>query len=322
MNKITPFLIVQQDLLQVEKDLEAIIHSPVHTVNEIHRHLLKAGGKRLRPALYLLCAKTKEALNRPLLTTAVAIELIHMATLVHDDVLDNAETRRSLPTANVIWGNQVTVLAGDYLFAKAFSMIAGLNDGESLKKLTEVVCAVCEGEIIQNKTIFDVSQTEADYLDRLAKKTADFIAVSCELGAKSAGLGAGEVDALRTFGYDIGMAFQLTDDILDVTASEEQVGKPVGNDLRQGIITLPVIYALQNSPRREELREMIAARDMTEENIRLALKIVKEAGAVQYAYKKTDDYLKHSLSVLPSCLSEHVRQALHNVVEFIGMRKY
>jgi heptaprenyl diphosphate synthase len=316
------FAIIQQDLLQVETELQSVIHSPVDTVNHIYTHLLQAGGKRLRPALYLLCAKSGALGRQPELSLAVAIELIHMATLVHDDVIDNAETRRSAPTANVLWGNHVSVLAGDYLFAKAFSIIAANEDHECLKKLTEIVCSICEGEIIQNKSAFDPDQTETEYLLKLAKKTADFIAVSCELGGIAAGHSPSAVQALRRYGYALGMAFQLTDDILDVVASAEQMGKPVGNDLRQGIITLPVIYALCHSPHSFELREIISSRDMSEAKVNRGLAIVHETGAVEYCYRRVSDYLDQARNALPSELNTDVRATLATVADFIGLRKY
>lgn len=316
------FGIVQSDLHQLEADMQSLIQSPVGTVNEIYTHLLQAGGKRLRPALYLLCARSGQQDVKPPLGIAVAIELIHMATLVHDDVIDNAEIRRSMPTANKLWGNQVTVLAGDYLFAKAFSIIAAHGDSECLCKLTEVVCRICEGEIVQSKSAFDIKQTEEEYLDRLAQKTADFIAVSCELGAMSANYSATDIEALRKYGYAIGMAFQLTDDLLDVTASAQQIGKPVGNDLRQGILTLPVLYALKHSIHREELREIIISRDMTDANVNRGLAIVHESDAVAYSYHKVSEYLQQARVVLPDTLNDGARSTLVAVADFIGLRKY
>ncbi|MCX7780444.1 MAG: polyprenyl synthetase family protein, partial [Negativicutes bacterium] len=145
------FAVIQQDLKQVETELKSVIQSPVDRVNHIYSHLLQAGGKRLRPALYMLCAKSRNISHEPQWPLALAIELIHMATLVHDDVIDNAAPRRSHPTANVVWGNHVSVLAGDYLFAKAFSIVAANADNRCLRKLTEVVCSICEGEILQSK---------------------------------------------------------------------------------------------------------------------------------------------------------------------------
>lgn len=322
MYKHPVFGMIRTDLQQLEDSLQASIQSPVHTINHVYTHLLQAGGKRLRPALYLLCSRSRNRETAPSMDLAVAIELIHMATLVHDDVIDNAATRRSLPTANVVWGNHVTVLAGDYLFARAFSLLAANENKECLTKMIEIVCRICEGEILQNKSAFNPEQTEEQYLSRLAQKTADFIAVSCELGGMAAGHSQADTEALRRYGYLLGMAFQLTDDLLDVTASAEQIGKPVGHDLRQGIITLPVLYALSHSPHRKELRDIIASQEMSEAKVNRGLAIVHETDAIEYSYRRVGEYLRQAREALPASLNDEARTILLSVADFIGLRKY
>ncbi len=315
------FALALNELAIVEKELASVIVSQEALVTDIGSHLLRAGGKRLRPALFVLCAKGRGAAAVSL-SVAVAIELIHMATLVHDDVIDGAATRRSLPTANARWGNHVSVLTGDYFFAKAFSLIAANAGAEALTILTDSICAICEGEISQASDLFNPRQTEDAYLNRIGKKTAGFIAASCELGALAAGLPAADVAALRQYGHAIGMAFQITDDILDVTASTEQIGKPAGNDLRQGVLTLPVIYALANSPRKSELAELIAARDMAAAKLAGGLAIVRETDAVEYSYRRVSQYLAAARGALPASLAADVRSALVDIADFVGLRKY
>lgn len=315
------FDIVSEDLVAVEKELYSIIQSPVDMVNDIGVHLVQAGGKRIRPALYLLCARGGVPNQAELLPMAVAIELIHMATLVHDDIIDNAATRRGRPTANARWGNHSSVLTGDYLFAKAFSAII-LARKNMLKILTDVICNICEGEIIQLKEAFNANQTEADYRLRVAQKTADFIAASCELGAIAGGLDEKSVIRVREYGYALGMAFQITDDILDITASAEQLGKPVGNDLRQGIVTLPVIYALKNSPRSDELRNIIINQKMSDDEVKRGLEIIHQTEAVEYSYGQVHTYLQHARNSLPATLNSSVRESLFAVADFVGLRKY
>ncbi|SDF19949.1 polyprenyl synthetase family protein [Sporolituus thermophilus] len=322
MTKPTMFALVEADLRAVEQALAEIIHSPVDQLTQVGRHLLQAGGKRLRPALYLLCAKSRQGETRALVPVAVAIEMIHMATLVHDDVIDNAATRRGLPTANSRWGNHVSVLSGDFLFAKAFSTVARHATPAMLRILTDVVCSMCEGEILQIRDTFSVEQSEEDYLVRIAKKTADFIAASCELGGLSAGLAPDEVAALRRYGHAVGMAFQITDDILDITATSAQLGKPAGNDLRQGILTLPVLYALQHSPCREELRRLVISRDLDELGLERGLTIVRDSGGIEYAYEHVSRYLKEARLALPADLDGIVRQTLLAIADFVGLRKY
>ncbi|MDR3565343.1 MAG: polyprenyl synthetase family protein [Negativicutes bacterium] len=316
------FDLVNSELVAVEAELASVIRSQVDLVTDIGSHLLRAGGKRLRPALYFLCAKSGQPSLSKILPVAIAIELIHMATLVHDDVIDKAATRRGLPTANTRWGNHSSVLAGDYLFAKAFSLIACDAGSRTLKVLTETICGMCEGEIIQIRDCFNPEQDEANYLDRIAKKTAIFIAASCELGAFSAGLDEVDVKALHQYGHAIGMAFQITDDILDVTASSEQIGKPAGNDLKQGVLTLPVIYALQHSRRGDELRQLILAKDMSDSKLKQSMAIIHETDAVEYSYQRVGEYLKLAQNSLPTSLAKDVREALIQVADFVGLRKF
>lgn len=316
------FELAQTELAAVEQELASIIRSRVDLVTDIGSHLLRAGGKRLRPALYILCAKCGRQNPAGLVSVAAAIELIHMATLVHDDVIDNAATRRGLATANARWGNHVTVLAGDYLFAKAFSLISAHGGSGALQILTETICAICEGEISQARDLFNPRQTMEDYLTRIDNKTAGFIAASCQLGAITAGLPPADVEALRHYGYAIGMAFQITDDLLDVTASSEQIGKPAGNDLRQGVLTLPIIYALQHSPQAGELREIIEARDMTDAHVQKGIAVVHTTDAVEYCYRQVSDYLATARRVLPASLPTEVRRSLWDIADFVGLRKY
>lgn len=322
MKNSSIFSVVESDLALVETELLSVIQSPVETLSAIGSHLTKAGGKRLRPALYLLCAKNGCTDTSQLMPVAVAIEMIHMATLVHDDVIDFAETRRGIPTANIRWGNHSAVLSGDFLFAKAFSLLASYGNPIILKNLTDVVCSLCEGEILQIKEGFNMNQAEADYLIRIGKKTADFIAVSSAIGGMSAGMDDGDVEALRQYGYSVGMAFQITDDILDYTASSQQLGKPAGNDLRQGIVTLPAIYAMNHSSGGEELRQIIGTRDINDTMLKRALTIVHSTEAIEYSYAQVGRYLEQARNVLPLTLNDEIRQNLLAVADFVGLRKY
>ena len=316
------FDVVKSDLILLEAELSSVIHSPEKLITDMSKHLVEAGGKRLRPALYFLCAQNRVCDTDKFVSLAVAIELIHMATLVHDDVIDNSAIRRGKPTANSCWGNHSSVLIGDYLFAKAFSLVANKVSNKMLKVLTDVICSMCEGEINQNRSTFNADQVEQDYLGRIAQKTADFIAASCELGALAAELTSDEVQAFRDYGYSLGMAFQITDDILDITASAEQLGKPVGNDLRQGIVTLPVIYALQHSSRSVELREIVQTTDLSEEQIKLGLEIIHETDAVEYCYNCVAQYLETARNSIPESVAIEQKEAFLAIADFVGLRNY
>lgn len=323
MSKNAMFDIVKEDLAKLESEMLSVMESPVDLITDIGTHLIEAGGKRLRPALYFLavrCAKKKETNAMAL---AVALEMIHMATLVHDDVIDSADMRRGVMTANAKWGNQLSVLSGDYLFAKAFSLVAkGHYDPCVVEILSEIICDLSEGEIVQNRETFQAVREEDAYYRRIAKKTANFIAASCRLGAIVAGLKEAEADALRAYGYAIGMAFQITDDILDVTASSETIGKPAGNDMLEGIVTLPVIRALGVSPRAEELERIVTTRCMDQDTLTRGLELVRQTDAVEYAYRKVDAYLGQALDALPKSIPANVRENYAAVAEFVAMRKF
>lgn len=323
MSKGTMFDIVEKDLTALEAGMIAVIESPVGLITDIGTHLVEAGGKRLRPALYFLavrCGAAEEASRMPL---AIALELIHMATLVHDDVIDSADTRRGIATANARWGNQLSILSGDYLFAKAFSLVAKNGYAPRVVEiLSEIICDLSEGEIIQNQETFKAVQDEAGYYARIAKKTANFIAASCQLGAIVAGMKEEDVVALRAYGYAIGMAFQITDDILDITATTQQIGKPAGNDIQQGIVTLPVIRALGVSPDAEELRRIVMTRDMDAAMLARGLAIVHQTDATDYAYAKADAYLKQAMAALPEHMPPAIRETYEMVADFIAMRNF
>ena len=313
---------IASDLQLVENELLSVLNSPVEMLEKIGIHLTKAGGKRLRPALYLLCARLSDAPGVNPIAVASAIELIHMATLVHDDVIDNAETRRGIPTANTVWGNHPSVLAGDFLFAKAFSLVAAQGNNQIVSILAAVICSMCEGEIIQIKESFNHDQNEADYYARIAKKTADFIVGSIQCGAVTAGLNMKDTEALCSYGKNIGLAFQITDDILDFTASSEQLGKPTANDLRQGIITLPVIHAMEHSHYGQELKEIIFRREMTDNDIERGLAIVHDADSVEYSYAQVKKCIIEAKNVLPLTLEHRTRMTLLEIADLISYRKY
>ena len=254
---------------------------------------------------------------------AVAIEMIHMASLVHDDVIDSADTRRGKQKENEKWGNQLSILSGDYLFAKAFSLVAGNhNDERVTTRLADLVCGLSSGEIIQNKEIYKASRDVEEYYERIAKKTADFLEICCELGGIVGEVDAPVIDALRVYGASIGMAFQITDDLLDLTADAATIGKPAGNDILQGIVTLPVIRALNTSPDSAELERIVTNRSMTAAELARALDIVKASDGLEFAQAKVDEYLAKARAVLPASLPADVREAYIMAADFIGGRKF
>lgn len=313
---------IAADLVQVEATLLRIVSTQEQTLNNIGTHLLVAGGKRLRPGLFLLAAKLHKYNLPYLLPVATALELIHMATLVHDDVIDEAKTRRGYPTANAKWGNTTAVLAGDFLFAQAFSIISHMADSRISGTLSQIVSGMCEGEILQIINTTNIKQTEADYLTRIQKKTADFIAGACELGAYMSGAPDAVVKSMREYGHCIGMAFQITDDILDITAEAAQIGKPAGNDLKQGIMTLPIIYALHNSREKDELCAIIQREERQVQDINRGLDIIRATDAVEYACGLLRRYIQNAKDKIVLIDNLVLRRDFECVADFVSQRNY
>ncbi len=315
---------IAPELELLEQVLCEALTSPVPLITEIGMHLVRSGGKRLRPALYLLAAKAGAAYDREkAIPLAAAIELIHMASLVHDDVIDRADTRRGAVTANAKWGNQIAVLTGDHMFARAFSLVSHKGYPEGVGEgLSSLVQGLCAGEILQDSSLYDVGIDLEEYERRIEMKTADFLSVCCELGAIVGGASTETTEKLKAYGKAIGMAFQITDDLLDVTGEEERIGKPAGNDIRQGVVTLPVICALDTSPDKEELRGIVTNQAMTDDDVRRALEIVRGSEGIAEARRRADGYLTEARSVLPGTLSGEARTAFLQAAAYIGKRDF
>ena len=240
---------VADDLAAVENAIQSVsdVDSPV--LRQTLRLILSAGGKRLRPALAVLAARLHRNTLGRRVDLAVAAELLHTATLVHDDVLDDSPARRGKTTINAAFGNTLAVLTGDYLFGKSGELVAGLDDPAIMGVFSWAVMELVKGEMLRPSLNGDLDATERDYLAKIRGKTASLFAMACQTGAMLDAPDRSASAALKDYGMDLGMAFQIADDVLDYTASEEQLGKPVGSDLRQGTITLPAILFLRRSPR-------------------------------------------------------------------------
>jgi heptaprenyl diphosphate synthase len=322
MKGLEIFNAIKTDLKLVEKELQKIVETPDPLLTETSAHLLKAGGKRLRPAFALMAGKTCKYDAEKLFPLAMALELIHMASLVHDDVIDDSYTRRGVPTVKANWGDQISIYTGTYLLAQSLILIAKCDNPEISRILADVSVKMCEGEIQQIVSCFDPNQTIKDYFFRIKRKTALLISASCELGAVACGAPDYHVRALKRFGYYLGMAFQIGDDILDLTANQQVLGKPVGSDLRQGIVTLPVIFALDLSPARERLTEIIQKSDKKEGEVLETIDVIKNCGAIEKSFVVSNWYLakaKKQLSYVPSSAAT---DSLAVVADFIGKRKF
>ena len=320
------FDVIQADLEAFEPALAASVVSETPLITDVGEHLVSSGGKRLRPALFLLAARGGTAFDRArAMPIAVALELIHTASLVHDDVIDEADTRRGAETTNAKWGNQVAILSGDYLFARAFKLVAEESyDSSVYVKLAQLVCTLSEGEILQDHTVYQVPASEHAYYERIRKKTADFLEICCELGGAIGGMSAEDTQGMALYGHAIGMAFQITDDLLDYRQTSEHIGKPAGRDLAQGFVTLPVIRALEvlDAERRTELTSLITNPKMTDDEVARALEIVRMTDGLDYAQEQADAYLARAEAALPKSLDERIRETCLMAADFIGRREF
>lgn len=314
---------IKDELQAVERELRSAVKVDNPILTETSTHLLNAGGKRLRPALNILGAKFYNFDLEKVLPLAVALELIHMATLVHDDVVDASMTRRGIPTVKAKWGNGISTHVGTYLFAKSLILISKYQDIPLVAKvLSDTSIKMCEGEIQQISASFDAYQTIKDYFYRIKRKTALLIAASVQLGAVVCGAPSDIYLPLRRYGNNIGMAFQITDDILDMVADQEQLGKPVGSDLRQGIITIPVIYALCNCNQKDRLMEIVKKVDKSQEEIYQAIEIIKGCGAIDYSFEVACKYIKKAKEELKTLPDIPARVTLSLAADFVGTRKF
>jgi heptaprenyl diphosphate synthase len=245
---------MSDDLRRVEGSLRDAAITDDAFLTEVASHLIPAGGKRLRPAFVIAAALTEkadgdasDAVSDDMVQGGVAVELVHLGSLYHDDVMDDAEIRRGVETVNNRWGNLKAILAGDFLLAKASELAAGLGT-EVAQLLAATIGRLCEGQVRELQLIYDASRSEPQYLEAIGGKTADLYATSCRIGSLVAGHDRDTVERLTRYGFQYGMAFQIVDDILDLTATDEQLGKPAGNDIREGVYTLPVIRTLADTP--------------------------------------------------------------------------
>jgi heptaprenyl diphosphate synthase len=280
---------------RVEDALRDAVRSDDAYLTEVASHLILAGGKRVRPLFAIASAASKgdTAVTDDVVRGGVAVELVHLGSLYHDDVIDEAPTRRTVESVNARWGNLTAILAGDFLLAKASEIAASLGT-EVAGLLAATIGRLCEGEVGELRTAYNVDRTETAYLAAIEGKTASLFATACRIGAIVGGLPRDEIDALTRFGLAYGMAFQIVDDVLDVTATEAELGKPAGHDLVEGVYTLPVLRAVAaGDGLRDRLGSPIEGPQLDE-----ALSLVRSNGAVTSALATARDYSAEALTAL------------------------
>jgi octaprenyl-diphosphate synthase len=289
---------VAERLERVVDEFKRIVVADFESVAEVNDYILKVRGKLFRPSLLLLCDQVASPPSREAETLAAVIELIHLATLVHDDAVDHSVLRRGMPTVNSLWSHQVAIIMGDYLYSRSISELTRLGDVEPIRILANASNSMSVGEMRQLASCDALGFTEADYYQLIECKTASLISAACELGALSGN--PGNRAQLARFGRELGMAFQIVDDLLDYTADEAVIGKPSGLDLREHKVTLPLIAALPRlaPPERERVESFFAQPVPDEDEIAAIIQLVREHGGLDYAKGKALDYTRRAREAL------------------------
>ncbi|WP_173916296.1 heptaprenyl diphosphate synthase component II [Halobacillus sp. Marseille-Q1614] len=313
---------LKQDLAIIEEAVNETIQSDNIVLREASSQLLNAGGKRIRPVFVLLAGKFGDYQIDRMKAVAVSLELIHTASLVHDDVIDEAEVRRGEPTIKSKWDNRIAMYTGDYIFARSLENLSALNDPKAHQILAKTMVELCLGEIEQIKDKYDVHQNLRQYLRRIKRKTAILIASSCRLGAIAAGVKEEEEMALYRYGYYVGMSYQIIDDVLDFTESEEQLGKPAGSDLLQGNITLPVLITLyKDSEFKDDLTELFMKENLEPYHMAGVIETIKSNGSIEKALQMSDRYLDKAYKALETLPQNRAKQTLKGIAKYIGKRR-
>ncbi len=315
------YAIVQEELVQVDELLREELTSEYPFVDKLGQHGFRLGGKRLRPALVLLSARLCGEITDDHFKLAAAVEMVHTATLVHDDVLDEAEIRRHLDTVNARWDNEASILLGDYLFARSLCLAATVEDPYAVRSVINASRRVCEGELRQVGARGDYELTEGEYLEIIDGKTAALCACCCEIGAYYAGASEEETAALARFGEKLGIAFQIVDDVLDVLGDEKTTGKSLGTDLIKQKPTLPLIRLLgQSSP--EQRAEMVKVLSDTTEHHREALwPWLKDSDAIEYAKQKATQFIEEASAELANWPNAPSKESLVGIARFVIDRR-
>lgn len=312
---------IQGDLQEVEQLLEKVTSVEYLPMAYLLQHTLLGKGKRLRPALVLLSAKFHNYRPEVLVPTAAAIELLHTATLVHDDLIDNAGSRRGSPTLNTMTSVRATVLVGDYLFAQSAILAVSSENIPAMKSFSRALVTICDGELREVLTAGQLTDAREEYYRRIDSKTAALFSAATEVGGILSDAPESVCRALAEYGHGLGMAFQIVDDVLDFVGDERQMGKPVGNDLRQGTLTLPVIYLMELYPDDRSIADMITTETDREEKVRRVVEMVNTSPAVERSYAEARRFISQAQADLQALPDNEYRQALMETAEYVVGRR-
>jgi octaprenyl-diphosphate synthase len=314
--------LVKADLADTDQFISRELKSEIPLINQLIEYILTCGGKRIRPLLVLLAARTFQYPSNQHIELASAIELIHTATLLHDDVVDSSTLRRGHKTANSIWGNEASVLVGDFLYSRAFQLIVRLQHLPILNVFSDATNLIAEGEVLQLVNCHNPDTTEASYFDVITRKTAKLFEIAAQTGAALATDNPVYIAAMQQYGLHLGIAYQLIDDALDYSAPAEQTGKNMGNDLSEGKPTLPLIYALRQTTLDEAniLRHAIQTGSTNE--LDTIVKIIESTGAIEYTANAARQHATQAREALAPIPDSPHKQALHALTDFVVDRSY
>jgi len=322
MNIEAVYALLADDMHGVDRVIRDRLKSNVAMINQVGHYIISGGGKRLRPMLLLLCARALGYRGPHHVALAAVIEFIHTATLLHDDVVDESELRRGQRTANAIWGNEASVLVGDFLYSRAFQMMVEVGDMRVMQILADATNTIAEGEVLQLLNCHDADTTEERYLDVIRFKTAKLFEAAAQLGAVVAQRPQAEELALARYGMHLGTAYQLIDDVLDYSASAQQTGKNIGDDLAEGKPTLPLIYAMRAGTPEHELLIRQAIEQGGRDNIQAVVAAIESTGAIAYTASSAREEAQKALRELASVPPSPYRDALIALADFSIKRTF
>jgi octaprenyl-diphosphate synthase len=318
------FDLVKDDLERVEKEISRESIASVDAITAIGQYLQAAGGKRLRPSLLLLSSKLIGDGGESAIRLGAVVEMIHAATLVHDDVIDAAQTRRGRPSTNMQWGNHTCVLAGDWLYMQAFHMALRERNFHILDLLIGLTQMMVEGELLQLERIGRINVTEADCMELVDRKTACLFSVCAKLGALVAGADSQTEERLGEYAWNLGMAFQLVDDVLDFTAREKTLGKPVGGDLREGKVTLPLVYALEraSAEERRSVERVLADRHYENVPLRQILALIEKYNGIERVRERAQTFTDKARQMIGEFPESAYQRALCGITDLVTDRDH
>ncbi len=309
---------ISEDIKIFQKEFDASVKSDVKLINLITKYIVTNRGKHIRPILTILCSRLCGEPSANSYRAAAMMELLHIATLIHDDVVDDATLRRGRPSVNRVWKNKASVLMGDFLLSKALSNMISFKDFDVLDRISKTAEKLSTGEILQIEKSFTRSMTEDIYFKMINQKTASLIATSCELGALTTTKNKKDISATFDFGENLGMAFQIKDDLFDLLGSENDTGKNSGGDVKKNMLTLPLIYSYENLKRSQNrrLRSIMRNKKKTNRDIKEIQDIVDNAGGFQYARGKLDEYSQKAVDAISNYPDSPIKQSLSDLVSF------